>query len=124
MTKLIKRTSFGRIKERGTMPHFLEFQLNSYEDFLQAKKDPTSRENKGLESAFKEIFPIESSNGDIKLDYVGYELHERILGRVIAEDLYHNDELLYPRDTMMNEEIAQIIVDKGVRSVKIRSPLT
>lgn len=76
MTKLIKRTSFGRIKERGTMPHFLEFQLNSYEDFLQAKKDPTSRENKGLESAFKEIFPIESSNGDIKLDYVGYELHE------------------------------------------------
>ena len=51
-------------------------------------------------------------------------LHERILGRVIAEDLYHNDELLYPRDTMMNEEIAQIIVDKGVRSVKIRSPLT
>lgn len=51
-------------------------------------------------------------------------LHERILGRVIAEDLYHNDELLYPRDTMMDEEIAQIIVDKGVRSVKIRSPLT
>lgn len=51
-------------------------------------------------------------------------LHERILGRVIAEDLYHEDELLYPRDTMMNEEIAQIIVDKGVRSVKIRSPLT
>ncbi|OQY41167.1 MAG: DNA-directed RNA polymerase subunit beta' [Fusobacteriia bacterium 4572_74] len=51
-------------------------------------------------------------------------LHERILGRVIAEDLYHNDELLYPRDTMMNEEIAQIIIDKGVRSVKIRSPLT
>jgi len=51
-------------------------------------------------------------------------LHERILGRVIAIDLYHNDELLYPRGTMMDEKVAQIIVDKGVRSVKIRSPLT
>ncbi len=51
-------------------------------------------------------------------------LHERILGRVIAEDLYHEGELLYPRDTMMDEKISQIIVDKGVRSVKIRSPLT
>ncbi|MGB6127462.1 MAG: DNA-directed RNA polymerase subunit beta' [Psychrilyobacter sp.] len=51
-------------------------------------------------------------------------LHERILGRVIAIDLYHNDEVLYPRGTMMDEEIAQDIVDKGIRSVKIRSPLT
>ena len=51
-------------------------------------------------------------------------LHERILGRVIAIDLYHGGELLYPRDTMMDEKIAQIIIDKGVRSVKIRSPLT
>lgn len=51
-------------------------------------------------------------------------LHERILGRVIAVDLYHEEELLYPRGTMMDEEIAQDIVNKGVRSVKIRSPLT
>ncbi|MBP6322765.1 MAG: DNA-directed RNA polymerase subunit beta, partial [Fusobacteriaceae bacterium] len=28
----------------------------------------------GLEAAFHDIFPIESSNGDIKLDYIGYEL--------------------------------------------------
>ncbi|MEI6856766.1 DNA-directed RNA polymerase subunit beta' [Psychrilyobacter sp.] len=51
-------------------------------------------------------------------------LHERILGRVIAIDLYHNEELLYPRGTMMDEVVAQDIIDKGVRSVKIRSPLT
>ena len=76
MGKLIKRLSFGRIEERGSMPHFLEFQLNSYEDFLQAKKSPYSREDKGLEAAFREIFPIESSNGDIKLEYLAYELHE------------------------------------------------
>ncbi|WP_349764185.1 DNA-directed RNA polymerase subunit beta [Fusobacterium sp. SYSU M8D902] len=76
MGKLVERLNFGRIKERGIMPHFLEFQLDSYEDFLQAKEAPNNRKDKGLESAFREIFPVESSNGDIKLEYVAYELHE------------------------------------------------
>lgn len=76
MGKLVERLNFGRIEERGSMPHFLEFQLDSYEDFLQAKEAPLNRKDKGLESAFREIFPVESSNGDIKLEYVSYELHE------------------------------------------------
>ncbi|MGL5797078.1 MAG: DNA-directed RNA polymerase subunit beta, partial [Cetobacterium sp.] len=76
MGKLVERLNFGRIEERGTMPHFLEFQLDSYEDFLQAKEAPLNRKDKGLESAFREIFPVESSNGDIKLEYVAYELHQ------------------------------------------------
>lgn len=76
MGKLVERLNFGRIKERGEMPHFLEFQLDSYEDFLQTKEAPNSRKNQGLEAAFREIFPIESSNGDIKLEYISYELHE------------------------------------------------
>ena len=37
---------------------------------------PNKREEKGFELAFKEIFPIESSNGDVRLEYIGYELHE------------------------------------------------
>lgn len=76
MSKLVERLNFGRIKNRGEMPHFLEFQLNSYEDFLQSKVSPNKRENKGFELAFREIFPIESSNGDVRLEYIGYELHE------------------------------------------------
>ncbi|WP_022819902.1 DNA-directed RNA polymerase subunit beta [Fusobacterium russii] len=76
MSKLVERLNFGRIKNRGEMPHFLEFQLNSYEDFLQSKVSPNKRENKGFELAFREIFPIDSSNGDVRLEYIGYELHE------------------------------------------------
>ena len=67
MNKLIERYSFGKIVDRGEMPHFLEFQLNSYEDFLQTKVPPQKRENKGFEAIFNEIFPIESSNGLLKL---------------------------------------------------------
>ena len=29
MGKLIERYSFGKIIDRGEMPHFLEFQMNS-----------------------------------------------------------------------------------------------
>ena len=58
------------------MPHFLEFQVNSYEDFLQAKISPQKRENKGFEAIFNEIFPIESSNGLLKLEYLWYEIHD------------------------------------------------
>ena len=74
MGKLVERLNFGRIKDRGEMPHFLEFQLDSYEDFLQIKEKSNQRINRGLEYDFRETFPIESSNGDIKLEYKGYEL--------------------------------------------------
>lgn len=76
MNKLIERYSFGKIVDRGEMPHFLEFQINSYEDFLQAKVAPQKRENKGLEAIFNEIFPIESNNGLLKLEYLWYEIHD------------------------------------------------
>ena len=76
MEKLVERLNFGKIKQRGEMPHFLEFQLNSYEEFLQTSASPNKREDKGFEAAFREVFPIESSNGDVRLEYIGYELHE------------------------------------------------
>ena len=85
MNKLIERYSFGKIVDRGEMPHFLEFQINSYEDFLQAKVAPQKRENKGFEAIFNEIFPIESSNGLLKLEYLWYEIHDN--------DAPLNDEL-------------------------------
>lgn len=74
--KLIKRYSFGKIKDRGEMPNFLEFQLDSYEDFLQTKKQIDCRENKGLEGIFNEVFPIDSVNNLLRLEYLGYEIHE------------------------------------------------
>ena len=85
MSKLIERYSFGKIIDRGEMPHFLEFQMNSYEDFLQAHVISQNRENKGFEGIFNEIFPVESSNGLLKLEYLWYEIHDN--------DVPLNDEL-------------------------------
>lgn len=76
MRKLVDRYSFGKVSDRGEMPDFLEFQLASYEDFLQSKVIPSQRENKGFEAIFRELFPIESGNGTLKLEYKYYEIHE------------------------------------------------
>mgnify|MGYP000662342117 CR=1 FL=1 len=59
------------------MTSFSEFQLDSYEDFLQAKEAPNNRKRQGVRiQLLEKFFPVESSNGDIKLEYVAYELHE------------------------------------------------
>ena len=75
MSELIERYSFGKIKDRGEMPSFLEFQIDSYEDFLQSKVEPKNREVKGLEAIFREIFN-EITHGDIELKYSSYEIRD------------------------------------------------
>ena len=58
MSKLIERYSFGKIVDRGTMPHFLEFQINSYEDFLQAKVAPQKEKIKDLKRFSMKFFRL------------------------------------------------------------------
>ncbi|HEV7280087.1 MAG TPA: DNA-directed RNA polymerase subunit beta [Pirellulaceae bacterium] len=51
-----------------------EIQTRSYKAFLQEDKEPTGREDVGLEAVLREIFPIESYDGSTKLEYLRYEL--------------------------------------------------
>jgi DNA-directed RNA polymerase subunit beta len=52
-------------------------QTEAYERFLQLRKGPEDREPMlGLESLLREIFPIESYDGTMKLDYLSYTLEE------------------------------------------------
>jgi DNA-directed RNA polymerase subunit beta len=55
----IKRKSFAKIPPVQSMPDLLAVQLESFEDFLQETVLPTERTNKGLESAFRNIFPLQ-----------------------------------------------------------------
>jgi len=54
------------------MPHMLELQRSSFEQFIQMELPKTKRKNEGLESAFREVFPIESSNKEFRLEYMNY----------------------------------------------------
>jgi len=72
----IKRKSFAKIPPVQSMPDLLAVQLESFEDFLQETVLPTERTNKGLESAFRNIFPVEDSHGNYILEYKYYTIGE------------------------------------------------
>ena len=53
-------------------------------------------------------------------------LEERITGRVIASDILDpiSNEILFQEGTLISEEDAKIVIEAGVKSVVIRTPLT
>ncbi|OQX28960.1 MAG: DNA-directed RNA polymerase subunit beta, partial [Spirochaeta sp. LUC14_002_19_P3] len=72
-----QRTFIGQeYDEVIELPNLIDVQLQSYENFLQknviAEGGQLSRQ--GLEEVFQTIFPIESANGELVLDYDYYSL--------------------------------------------------
>ena len=70
----IQRRSFGKIKEGVEIPNLIQVQLNSYKEFLQLDKDPKDRAPEGLHGVFLEVFPIQSYDNKVQLDYVHYDI--------------------------------------------------
>ncbi len=83
MSQLVKK--FGRIREVLEIPHLLSLQLDSYKTFLQIDVPPASREDIGLEGAFRSVFPIEDFYKTATLEYVSFD---------IGEPKYDKDECL------------------------------
>ena len=76
-SRTTERINFGKIKEIVVPPNMIELQTNSYKEFLQADASPKKRQkHAGLESVFREVFPIESYDGKCMLDYDSYEIGE------------------------------------------------
>jgi len=67
-----QRKSFGKIKECYDFPNMLDIQTKSYADFLQKDISKARRKNQGLEAVLRSVFPMESSDGNHKLEYVNY----------------------------------------------------
>ncbi len=68
------RKTFGRRPSILRVPNLLATQKDSYRRFLQADVPPEQRIDQGLQAAFKSVFPIESYNGDVALEFVSYRL--------------------------------------------------
>ncbi len=66
--------NFGKIRDEFPIPDLTEIQTRSYERFLQADIAPEERKDSGLEGVFREIFPIESYDKTLKLEYIKYDL--------------------------------------------------
>jgi DNA-directed RNA polymerase subunit beta len=71
-----ERIFFGKIKEAIEPPNLIEVQLNSYVEFLQKDVPPSRRKNVGLQAVFREVFPIQSYDDKVVLDFVSYDIGE------------------------------------------------
>src|SRR5437868_14550046 len=66
--------NFGRFGDAIDVPPLTEVQTKSYERFLQLDVAPDKRTPSGLEGVLREIFPIESYDKKLALEYVKYDL--------------------------------------------------
>ncbi len=73
---MAERIHFGKLADVLELPDLIEIQTNSYREFLQMDLQPTRRKAVGLQAVFKEVFPIESYDGQCALDFVKYEITE------------------------------------------------
>ncbi|MBL9123780.1 MAG: DNA-directed RNA polymerase subunit beta [Planctomycetaceae bacterium] len=65
---------FGSGLESYPIPDLTEIQTRSYDAFLQFEVPPEKRKDQGIEGVLREIFPIESYDKSLKLEYLRYEL--------------------------------------------------
>src|SRR5499425_3521032 len=69
-----ERQDFSRIKTSIPIPNLIEIQKKSYERFLQMNLLPQERDDTGLESVFKSVFPISDFRGLSQLEFVDYAI--------------------------------------------------
>ena len=69
--------SFAKRGDTTKIPDLWQVQEAAYERFLQIDKNPDERDPElGLESLLREIFPIESYDETMSLEYASYSLEQ------------------------------------------------
>jgi DNA-directed RNA polymerase subunit beta len=69
-----ERVDFSKIKTSIPIPNLIEVQKKSYERFLQMDLLPDERDDTGLQSVFKSVFPISDFRGLSELAFVDYSI--------------------------------------------------
>ncbi len=65
---------FGSLRPLYAIPDLTDIQTRSYEAFLQYETPNEKREDHGIEGVLREIFPVESYDKTLRLEYVKYQL--------------------------------------------------
>ena len=81
---MAERKNFGKLTDALEAPDLIEIQLNSYRSFLQQDVSPSKRKKTGLQAVLSDAFPIESYDGQVALDFVGYEIKKPKLSHMEA----------------------------------------
>jgi DNA-directed RNA polymerase subunit beta len=110
-----ERKDFSKIKTTVEIPNLIEIQRKSYERFLQMNRLPSEREDQGLQSVFKSVFPISDFRENSSLEFIEYSignweckcgklqgLHHlrkpcRTCGHTLVADPYGDKDVLCPK---------------------------
>ncbi len=65
---------FSKFKDDFVLPNLLDVQVVPYDAFLQRFVKSEERKNQGLEEVFRDTFPFESYDGQVRMEYIGYQL--------------------------------------------------
>jgi DNA-directed RNA polymerase subunit beta len=116
-----ERIDFSKIKTTVPIPNLIEIQKKSYERFLQMNRLPSEREDAGLQSVFKSVFPISDFRENSSLEFIEYSIgnweckcgklaglhHLRKpcsgCGATLIADPYGDREILCPRCGKANQ---------------------
>jgi DNA-directed RNA polymerase subunit beta len=82
------RINFAKIQTSIPIPNLIEIQKKSYERFLQMRVLSPDREETGLQSVFKSVFPITDLRENCSLEFVEYQIGnwECKCGRLVGLD--------------------------------------
>ena len=69
-----ERIDFSKITTTVPIPNLIEIQKKSYERFLQMNRLPAEREDVGLQSVFKSVFPISDFRENSSLEFIDYSI--------------------------------------------------
>jgi DNA-directed RNA polymerase subunit beta len=69
-----ERIDFSKIHTTIPIPNLIEIQKKSYERFLQMNRLASEREDVGLQSVFKSVFPISDFRENSSLEFIEYSI--------------------------------------------------
>ena len=69
-----ERINFSKIQTTVPIPNLIEIQKKSYERFLQMNRLSVEREDAGLQSVFKSVFPISDFRENSSLEFIEYAI--------------------------------------------------
>jgi DNA-directed RNA polymerase subunit beta len=73
LVRNIVRKNFGKIPKIASIPNLINLQIASYENFLQTGLLTDQRKDRGLQSVFNSIFPINDYDDRVTLEFVSYK---------------------------------------------------
>ncbi|MFK5954195.1 MAG: DNA-directed RNA polymerase subunit beta, partial [Desulfobacterium sp.] len=110
------RKEFGSKSKVVEIPDLIGMQRTSFERFLQRDVLPENREDTGIHSVFKSVFPIKDFTGTSSLEYVSYSFGE--IKHSIQECISRGMTYEIPVNIRVRLAVYDVDKEAGVTSIR------